>query len=101
MPGSRAEETIRSSENVLYQSFEGQSVLLNIGSEKYYGLDDVGTNMWHLITELGSREAVLARLCDHYDADKETLYRDLDRLIALLLAEGLLCVVPGDENPVG
>jgi hypothetical protein len=99
--GNQAAETLRSSENVLFQAFGGESVLLNIAREKYYGLDDVGTNMWHLITELGSRDAVLARLCHHYDADRDTLDRDLNRLIALLLAEGLLCTDPASENPAG
>lgn len=99
MPGNQAAEMIRSSENVIYQKFDGECVLLNIASEKYYGLNDVGTNMWQLITELGTEDAVLARLCDRYDADRETLRHDLNRLIASLLAEGLVSVAPAGEKP--
>ena len=101
MPGNQADEIIRVSENVIYQMFEGESVLLNIATEKYYGLDDVGSNIWQLITELGTKDTVLARLCDHYDADKETLHRDLDCLVISLLREGLLTVTPAGENAAG
>ena len=41
------------SPEALFQELDGETVLLNLQSERYYGLDDVGTRMWQLLAENG------------------------------------------------
>jgi Coenzyme PQQ synthesis protein D (PqqD) len=77
-------------EDVIYQPLQNEVVLLNMTSQQYFGLNDVGTDMWKLLIEHRDVETVLECLCEEYSADKETLRRDLDTLIQGLLAEGLL-----------
>ena len=36
--------------HVLIRHLEGESVLLNLDSERYFGLDATGTRMWQLAT---------------------------------------------------
>jgi hypothetical protein len=38
--------TVVPSPEVLVQELEGEAVLLNLASERYFGLDDVGTRIW-------------------------------------------------------
>jgi hypothetical protein len=82
------------SPNVLFQDLGGESVLLNLDNDRYYGLDDVGTKMWQLMAEHGDIETVVERLLAAYpgETDAPTVRRDLGDLIARLTEAGLLTV---------
>lgn len=79
-------------ETVIFQELSDEVVLLNMASEKYYGLDDVGARMWQLLMEHGDTAAVLTQLCSYYAADEATLRQDLAALLTKLEAEGLVQV---------
>jgi hypothetical protein len=77
-------------EHVVFQELENECVLLNMSSEQYFGLDDVGTRIWKLLADEGETRTVLARLQDHYQVSEATLRQDLAGFIDKLQAEGLL-----------
>ena len=77
-------------EDVLFQQLQGEVVLLNMASQRYYGLNEVGARMWELLLESGDVNAVTDRLRETYDADPVTLRSDLERLIEELRSAGLL-----------
>jgi hypothetical protein len=80
---------------VLFRELDGEAVILDLNSERYYGLDEVGTRIWQLLAEHGdpltAREAMLAE----YDVDDETLTRDMVELIEKLAENGLVAI--GDQ----
>jgi hypothetical protein len=76
--------------DVLAQEFEGETVLLDLRSERYYVLDDVGTRMWELLSTLGDPAAACTRLLEIYEVDEETLRRDLAELIGRLAEAGMI-----------
>lgn len=41
-------------EAVLVRELDGESILLNLKTESYFGLDRTGTRMWSLLTAGGS-----------------------------------------------
>jgi hypothetical protein len=82
--------TVAVSPDVLSQELEGETVVLDLRSERYYVLDDVGTRMWQLLATLGDPAAVCARMLDEYDVDAESLRRDLGALIAKLAEAGMV-----------
>jgi hypothetical protein len=86
--------SLRAGDDVVFRELDGEAVLLNLSSGVYFGLDDVGTRMWQLIGEHGSLRAVLAQLCDEYDAAPEVLERDLVELASRLVARGLVVARP-------
>ena len=47
--------------NVLIRFLDQESVLLNLETERYFGLDAVGTRMWQVVTAAPSVEAALAQ----------------------------------------
>jgi hypothetical protein len=77
-------------EDVLFQQLEDEVVLLNMSSQQYYSLNEVGSRMWELLMELHEPNAVVDRLHQIYDVDKDVLRADLDRLVADLNGAGLL-----------
>ncbi|MGF1477877.1 MAG: PqqD family protein [Cyanophyceae cyanobacterium] len=79
-------------QEVLIQDVGGESVLLNLASEQYFGLDDVGTRMWTTLVEKTEVEAAYKTLLAEYDVEPEQLRRDLQQLIQKLVDHGLLSV---------
>ena len=76
--------------DVLVSELDGEAVLLNLKTESYFGLDDVGARMWAVVTTAESIEAGFNTLKGEYDVEPEQLRKDLGELLEKLLAEGLL-----------
>ncbi len=81
---------LRIPNNVVYRDLAGESVLLNLDTGTYFGLDAVGTRLWHLVAEHGSAALVIDALLTEYDVDAPQLQKDVTALIDQLLAKGLL-----------
>lgn len=77
-------------DGVLVRELQGESVLLNINSESYFGLDDVGTRMWTALTAAPSVEAAYEALLAEYEVEPERLRADLSGFIEKLVELGLL-----------
>ena len=77
-------------DNVLFRQLEDESVILHLNKEVYYGLDDVGTRMWTVLTDSESIQAAFEVLSDEYDIDPESLENDLTGLVEKLVDKGLL-----------
>lgn len=81
---------IRIADQVVFRDVAGEAVLLNLATGTYFGLDTVGTRMWHLIADHGSTERVVETLLAEYEVEEERLRCDLDNLIRQLLEKGLM-----------
>lgn len=77
-------------DDVLISNLQDESVLLNLDSERYYGLDDVGTRFVSVLTTSDSIETAYERLRNEYDVDPQVLRNDLLALIENLIDQGLL-----------
>ncbi len=78
------------SHEVLFQELDGEAVLLDLASESYFGLDDVGTRIWQLLQEHGSLRKVFDTMLDEYDVEPERLEQDLLKHIGELADAGLV-----------
>ena len=85
---------VRPAENVLVREVDGESVFLDLASESYFGLADVGTRMWQVVTTNDSVAAACAVLCEEYEVEPARLREDLDALIEELRAHGLVDLDP-------
>lgn len=77
-------------DNVLFRELEGGAVLLNLKTESYLSLDDVGTRMWHVFTTEPSIEAACEKLLAEYDVAPEVLRRDVETLLSQMVEHGLV-----------
>jgi len=82
--------------NVLIRFLDQESVLLNLNTERYFGLDSVGTRMWQLVTAAESIEAAYSQLIDEYDANPQILRANLSDLLDRLAENGLITVRSAD-----
>lgn len=79
-------------EGVLVRELAGESVLLDLNSESYFGLDEVGTRMWAVLTEPSSMESAVEKLLAEFDVEPQRLCADLHQLVEKLTELGLLHV---------
>jgi len=80
--------------HVLSRQVDGEMVLLDLDSERYFGLNEVGTDIITRLTDQPFGSA-LAELIRDYEVDPKVLRRDLDDLVKTLLHARLLERVDG------
>jgi hypothetical protein len=82
--------SIKISKDVLAQELDGETVLLELASDSYFGLDAVGTRVWQLLNDGQGQSAMVDTLLDEYEVERETLERDISELLDRLSAAGLI-----------
>lgn len=80
---------IRPAQDVLVRELDGEAVLLNLDSESYYGLNQVGARMWALVMESDSIQAAYEALANEYEVEAKTLRDDLRAQIEEWIEHGL------------
>ena len=83
-------QNITLSPEVISQEVSGETVLLDLESENYFGLDEVGTRIWQLIRETDDLEAIYRTLLAEYAVSGDRLMRDMDNLLGEISGLGLI-----------
>ncbi|HZC66652.1 MAG TPA: PqqD family protein [Candidatus Dormibacteraeota bacterium] len=86
--------------HVLVRFLDRESVLLNLETEQYFGLDETGTRMWQLLTASPDVDAAYEELLAEFDVEPELLRDNLTDLLGRLVENGLLQVLPADVGKV-
>lgn len=80
-------------EQVVTRSIGDETVLLNLASGTYFGLDPVGSRFLELLAAESALAAVIARMLEEFEVSEAQLETDLLQLANEMLASGLLEVV--------
>jgi len=83
---------VQRSDEVLFQEIGGEAVLLDLASERYFGLDPIGSRIWALLEGDQQLQRVHEVLCGEYDAEPEQIRIDMLVLIDRLAEAGLVKV---------
>ena len=82
--------------HVLVRFLDKESVLLNLETERYFGLDETGTRMWQVVTAAPSIDAAYQELQNEFDVESELLRLHFTELLGRLVDNGLLQIQPAD-----
>jgi hypothetical protein len=77
---------------VMARQVGNETVILDLASGTYFGLDPVGARVWQLIGQGKSLAEICDALLDEYDVTRETLEHDVIDLAEKLLQKGLVSV---------
>ena len=83
-------QTIKISSEVLTQEVGGETVILDLKSEGYFGLDEIGTRIWQLIQEQNNLQSVTETMLNEYDVEPDQLKTDINNLLNELVKSGLV-----------
>ena len=85
--------TVRVSPNQVSSDLDGESVILDLASGKYYGLDEVGAFIWKLMQTPIQVQALRDALLAEYDVTPEDCAQDVLDLLQQLQTAGLVEVM--------
>ncbi len=85
----KPDQVLKASQEAIGQEVRGETVILDLASEEYFSLDEVGTRVWQLIQEPISVGSLKNQLLEEFEVDESTLESDLRELIDVLVSEGL------------
>lgn len=84
------DSVVHRNESSLYAEIDNEVVIMSIKQGNYCGLDTIGADIWRRL----EKQVKVSELCDalakEYDADANTIQRDVIALLQQLAAEDLL-----------
>lgn len=83
---------LKTSKEVLSREIEGETVLLNVETGIYFGLDATGTAVWNALQKKNRFGDIMKAVQDQFEVDPKTCREDLTRFISSLEKHGLLQV---------
>lgn len=97
VPRVTLDSRVVSSGSQLSSTLGEETVILGVESGTYYGLDQVGTRIWSLLSEEHSIEEIRDVIVSEYDVTPERCAEDLVTLVQELVERGLVRV-SGDAS---
>ena len=91
-------ERMRVAQDVLFRVVGEEAVLVNLNTERYLGLNSVGTRMWNVLNSATSIQAAYNELLQEYEVEPAQLRADLEEFINQLLGQELIEAGPAAEE---
>lgn len=80
---------IRIAEGVHARRFGGELVILDTAGAQYFGLNDVGADIYERLAKGGDPDQIVSEIVAAYDVDSDRARADIDELMARLVDAGL------------
>jgi hypothetical protein len=81
---------ISRSPSVLTAEVDGEIVMMSIEQGRYFGLDDIGSDIWKRLEQPCSFATLVDRLAADYDADRATIAADVEALLGRMAAQDVV-----------
>lgn len=84
-------KTYRTATNVLFNELsDGEAVLLDLDTENYFGLNELGSRVWNAIAKSEDLRSLVQDVSAATNTEAATIEADIDELLATLVSKGLL-----------
>jgi len=81
------------SEEAISQKVDDETVIMDLGSECYYGLNGTGTRIWDLLSQEKSLDEIVTIICEEFRQPEDIVAIDVAELIEGLTEAGLISMV--------
>jgi hypothetical protein len=89
---------VRVPAHVVFRSFPHETVVLNLDTGKYHGLNPTAGRMLEVLNATETFDRAAERLAEEYDRPVDEIRRDLYDLCAQLRARGLVEILSSDDS---
>ena len=76
--------------DVVYRELEGEMVLVHLGTNRIYSLNETGARFWELLASGSERAEIERQLLDEFVVEPEDLRQEIDSMLGALAEEGLV-----------
>ncbi|MFY9578443.1 MAG: PqqD family protein [Gaiellaceae bacterium] len=76
--------------DVVYRELEGEMVLVHLGTNRIYSLNETGARFWELLAGGSERAEIERQLLDEFVVEPEDLRQEIDSMLDALEGEGLV-----------
>jgi hypothetical protein len=84
--------TVVATSDYVSSELEGEKIILDLESGTYYGLNEVGADVWALLDAPRRVTEICGELHEHYDVEREALETDVVDLLSEMREHGLIRV---------
>jgi len=85
--------TIRRNNEILASDMDGEIVMMQIETGKYYNLGRIGGIIWNMLAEPIEVEEVIEKLVDQYSVSKEQCELDTLPFLQQMQQQGLIQII--------
>lgn len=89
-PNVTPNSTVHVPEHVVYRPFAAETVLLNLETGHYHGVNPTGGRMLEALEKAGTVREAAAQLAEEYDQPRDGVEQDLCAFCADLVERGLV-----------
>ena len=97
MPTLTSESKISLAPHAVSCELAGETVILDMASDRYFALSAIGTQIWNLLQSPCTLGALCDRLVEEYDVTPEQCRADIEALLDQMANQGL--VIIGECDP--
>ncbi|KYO50464.1 PqqD family peptide modification chaperone [Tistrella mobilis] len=83
-------EILRRADDVSAVTGDGETLLLNLSTGLWHGLDPIAARIWEMLAEPMDADGLVARLVAEYEVTPETCRAEIIPLLDRMRARGLL-----------
>ena len=84
---------VKRNNEVFANEIDGEAVMMNIQTGKYYGLDEIGSRIWELLEHKIQVKEIIEQLQKEYDVSEQQCKRDVLNLLNELKTNQLIEVI--------
>jgi hypothetical protein len=92
-PDSLVAERLRLPKHVVHRTYESETIVLNLETGTYHGLNPTGGRMLEVVNEAPTVQAAAELIATEYEQDIGTVREDVASFCVDLLGRGLLEIV--------
>ncbi|HMK67635.1 MAG TPA: PqqD family peptide modification chaperone [Stellaceae bacterium] len=86
--------TVQRSEEQIAAAVDDEIIILSVERGSYFGLDDIGSDIWERLANPIRVDALCDALAAEYDANRAVIERDVLALLGKLVDAGLVSAAP-------
>jgi len=84
------DDPIKATQKHVASKLGEETVILGIDESMYYGLDEIGAQVWDLLQEPTTIDDICTHLMKKYEVDRETCVEDVTALVQELIEHNLV-----------
>ena len=84
------DKIISRNEGIVFNKLDDELVMMSIENGEYYGLDNIGAQIWEIIQQPTNFSEIVLKLMRKYDVSEETCIADIQEFLSELLGKNLI-----------